>query len=178
MNKVVKVVLKTIEYLIVISVVVLAFLLIGIRIFNFKIYTVLSGSMKPSIQVGSLIYVKEIEEDDIKIGDVITFKLTENTTATHRINDITIEDGQKYFHTKGDANETEDEKLLEYSNIIGKEIFTIPLLGYLSTFIQTPPGSYITIAIGVLLIAILYVIDYITEDKKELKNEKKDTNNS
>ena len=38
------------------------------------------------------------------------------------------------------------------SNVVGKPLFSIPLLGYLSHFVQNPPGKYVTIVICVLLI--------------------------
>lgn len=182
MNSKTKLILKIISTAIVTIVAVLAFFLVGIRIFGFEIYTVLSGSMEPTYHVGSLVYVKETESQDLKVDDTITFKLTEETIATHRIIEIVEEENSIYYRTKGDANEIEDEKLTSYNDVIGKVEFSIPLLGFLSSFIQSPPGNYITIIIGLILIAFVFIIDSKTEDnkkdkKKEVKNEEKDSNN-
>lgn len=190
MSHTLKTILKISNYVIVSIVIVLAFLLVGIRMFGFEIYTVLSGSMEPTYHVGSLVYVKDVGLQELKKGDAITFYLTENTIATHRIIEIIKDEktSEVKYRTKGDANEIEDGKLTPYEKVIGKVIFTIPLLGYFSNFIQRPPGNFITIGIGILLIILVFIIDAITEDKKNLKkplkipkrrpkNEKKDSNN-
>lgn len=183
MNETLKTTLKIINYMIVSIVLILAFLMVGIKIFGFKIYAVLSGSMEPNYHVGSLVYIKETEQKELKKGDTITFYLSENTIATHRIKEVVKEDNKIYYRTKGDANEIDDAKLTPYENVIGKVIFSIPLLGYISTFIQRPPGSYAAIGIGIVLIIIEFVIDSLTENKKEtkkteVKNEKKGSNNN
>ena len=73
----------------VLAVAALAFLLAGIRIVGFTPYAVLSGSMEPAFHVGSLIYVKSVDPEDIKVGDAITFRLSgEDTAATHRVIEI------------------------------------------------------------------------------------------
>lgn len=171
MNKTTKLILKTISTLIVIVVVAFAFLLVGIKIFGVEIYSVLSGSMKPTYQVGSVIYVLEVETDELKTGDVITFQLTGETIATHRIVEIKEEDNQKLFYTQGDANKTRDESPVRENEIIGKPIFTIPLLGYIAHFMQTTYGMYVTLGVGALLIIIVICIDTITDEKKEKKKE-------
>ena len=41
----------------------------------------LSGSMEPNIPVGSLIYVKTVEPETLRKGDVITYLVAENTVV-------------------------------------------------------------------------------------------------
>ena len=41
---------------------------------------------------------------------------------------------------------------LASSNVVGKPVFTVPLLGYIAHFVQNPPGKYVTIAICVILL--------------------------
>lgn len=185
MNKALKVTLKVLNYIIVISVLILAFLLVGIKILGFDIYTVLSGSMEPNYHVGALIYVKEQPCEDLKKGDTITFYLSENTISTHRIKEVIQEDGKTYYRTKGDANEMEDAKLTPYENVIGKVIFTVPLLGYLSNFIQKPAGKFVAICVSILLIIIVFILDSLTDNKNEnkkkkveVKNEEESSNNN
>lgn len=183
MNETLKITLKIINYMIVSIVLILAFFLVGIKIFGFQIYSVLSGSMEPNYHVGSLVYIKKVEQKELKKGDTITFYLSENTIATHRIKEVVNEDNKIYYRTKGDANEIDDAKLTPYENVIGKVIFSIPLLGYLSTFMQRPPGNYVVVGIGIVLIVIVFVIDSLTDNKKEtkkmeVKNEKKGSNNN
>lgn len=170
MNKITKLILKTISTLIVIVVIAFAFLLVGIRVFGVEIYSVLSGSMEPTYQVGSLIYVVEVETNELKKGDSITFKLNDNTIATHRIVEIEEENTQKKFYTQGDANKIRDANPVTENQIIGKPIFTIPLLGYIAYFMQTTNGMLITLGIAAALIIIVVIIDLAIEDKKREEN--------
>ena len=88
MGKTLKKVLNVISTILVAIVVVLALLLVGARFIGLNVYTVLSGSMEPTYHVGSLIYVKDVDTDELKAGDVITYMLDEDTIVTHRIVDV------------------------------------------------------------------------------------------
>ena len=75
--------------IIVVIIVLLAVLLVGVRIAEFDVYTVLSGSMEPAFHVGSLIYVKNVSPEEIQVGDPITFVLNEDlVVATHRVVEV------------------------------------------------------------------------------------------
>lgn len=174
MSKAVKIILKTINTLIVVLIVFAAVALVGVRIFGIELYTVLSGSMEPEYPTGSVIYVRKTEPEDLKVGDVITFALSETTTATHRIVEVVPNEpasGNLSFRTKGDANEHEDAALVDGRNVIGTPIFTIPKLGFLVSKIQSPPGSYGAMAVGGAMILFVFVTDSLTGDKKEKKKE-------
>lgn len=178
MSPYIKIPLKVLTYLIVIAVVAVAMLLVGARLFNVQMYVVLSGSMEPEYPTGSLIYVKEIDPEALQVKDVITFRLTEQTTATHRIIEVVKDDttGELIgFITKGDANEIADgDEPLDPGKVLGTPVLTIPKLGYFATYIQSPPGSYVAISFGALAILIVVLIDWITDDgeKKKKKAEK------
>ena len=170
MNKSIKFILKTISYLIVLIAVSLAIFMVGLKFLGFQIYTVISGSMEPTYHVGSLIYVKKVNPSTLKEKDPITFKLSDDTIATHRIVEIVYdeENPKEYkFRTKGDDNEDVDANLVEPNEVLGKAYFTIPYLGYLATYIQTPPGNIVAICIAISLIILVIIIDLVTEDKKE-----------
>lgn len=151
-------------------VVVLAVLLVGARLFGFQVFTVLSGSMEPTYHTGSLIYVKDVEYTEIEAGQVITFMLDEDTVATHRVVEVVPDDNDPAvlrYRTKGDANDAEDGSLVHYKNVIGTPVFTLPYLGYLANFIQNPPGMYIAISAGAILLLLVFLPDLIFEDEKE-----------
>ena len=157
--------------------VLLALALVGVRLFGFQVFSVLSGSMEPLYHVGSLIYVKEVDYHELKSGDVITFMLDEDLVATHRIVDVFPDQDDPSvlrYQTKGDANEAADGTLVHYKNVIGTPVFTIPYLGYVADFIQKPPGSYAAIAIGAVLLALMFLPDIFREEtpKKRGKYEK------
>lgn len=150
---------NTVSTIIVIFVVILAILLVGIRLAGFHVFTVLSGSMEPNFHVGSLIYVKETDPQDLQPGDAITFLVNETTVVTHRITGVVPDETDPdtlWFRTKGDANDMEDTALVHYRNVIGKAVFSIPLLGYLSSYVQNPPGMYVALGGAAVLLIIAF----------------------
>ena len=150
----------------VVVIVLCAVFLMGSRLLGFKCYTVISGSMKPEYNVGDLLYVKDVDVNTIKVGDPITFILNEDlVVATHRV--VRIDAENQRFYTKGDANEIEDSEPVHFNNVIGVPQFSIPKLGYVSDFVQNPPGMYITIGVGIILILVVFVPDMIGKKKKE-----------
>ena len=140
--------------------VLLAVLLVGARLVGLQVFTVLSGSMEPTYHTGSLIYVKKVDATKLSEGTVITFMLDEDTIATHRIVGVVPDEDDPSvirYRTKGDANESEDGGLVHYKNVIGTPVFTIPKLGYLANYIQHPPGSYVAISIGALILLLMFL---------------------
>ena len=164
---------NNITNVLVILTVIIALLLVGVRIIGLQVYTVLSGSMEPTYHTGSLIYVKAVDSKDLKVGDVITFMLNEKTTATHRIIEVVPDESDPdtiRFRTKGDANEAEDSSLVHYKNVIGSPVFTIPYMGYVANYIQHPPGMYIAIIAGVVIILLTFLPDIFDDEKKNNKD--------
>lgn len=160
--------------ILVIVVVILALLLVGVRLFGMQVYTVLSGSMEPVYHTGSLIYVKDVDYRDLKEGDVITFMLDEDTVATHRIVGLVPDEEDPSvmrYRTKGDANDAEDGGLVHYKNVLGTPVFTIPQMGYVANYIQNPPGSYLTISGGAILMLLVFLPDLFGGDDKAEKAE-------
>ena len=146
-----------------------AVFLMGSRLMGFRCFNIISPSMEPEYGVGDLVYVKEVDPATIKEGDVITFLVNEDlVVGTHR--GVRVDAENQHLYTKGDANQIEDQEPVHFNNVIGVPQFSIPKLGYVSDFIQNPPGMYVTIGIGVLLILLVFVPDMIGK-KKEEENE-------
>lgn len=145
-------------------VVLIAMFLMGMRLIGLQAFTVVSGSMEPKYCVGDLIYVQKVKPSEINVGDAITFVLNEQlTVATHEV--ISIDAEKEHFYTKGIANDTPDASPVHFKNLIGKPVFSIRYLGYASAWIQTPPGTYITIALCALFIAVLFLPDLFKKKK-------------
>ena len=139
-------------------VVLAAIFLMGSRVVGYRVFNIVSGSMEPEYSVGDLIYVKEVDPETVKPGDVITFVLNEDlVVATHRV--VRVDAEKQRFYTKGDANETEDSAPVHFNNLVGIPQFAIPGLGYVSDFIQHPPGMYITIAAVAILVILAFAPD-------------------
>ena len=173
MTRTFKKIWKCITSVLVALVVIVALLLVGARLIGLQVFTVLSGSMEPTYHVGSLIYVKDVDPFELESGDVITFMLDENTVATHRIVEAVPDeedDSVVRFRTKGDANENLDGSLVHYKNVIGSPVFTIPYLGYAVSYIQNPPGTYVAISAGAILLLLVFLPDLFGDDKKKKKD--------
>ena len=175
MKKTVKRIWNIMTSIIVGIAVLLAVALVGVRLVGFQVFSVLSGSMEPTYHVGSLIYVKNVDYRELQPGDVITFLLDEDTVATHRIVEVVPDENEPEtlrYRTKGDANEAEDGKLVHYKNVIGSPVFTIPKLGYCADYIQKPPGIYVAISVGAVLLLLVFLSDLFSSNDKD-KEEKK-----
>jgi len=139
-------------------------------------YIVLSGSMAPEFDTGSVAFVRPVGPEQVKEGDIITFKGLGDSEAltTHRVVEIDrSEPGKTRFITKGDANDVNDPNPVPGKNLVGKVTLAIPYLGYLMSFGQTKQGLLVLIIIpGALLIIFeaykLYII--IGKSSKEKKN--------
>ena len=175
MGKTVKGIWNVITTILVTVVVILAVLLAGVRLLGLQVFTVLSGSMEPVYHVGSLIYVKEADPYGLRVGDDITFLLDEDTVATHRIIEVVPDEEDPTvvrFRTQGVANSAPDGSLVHYKNVIGTPVFTIPQLGYVASYIQNPPGTYIAISAGAVLLMLVFLPD-LFGDGEETKRKKK-----
>ena len=168
--KKVKRVWDTVTTVLVVLVVIFAVFLMGSRLMGMQVFNVVSGSMEPTYSVGDLLYVKDVDPDSVKVGDPITFVLNEDlVVATHRV--VAIDGQARQFYTKGDANETADAAPVHFNNLVGVPVFSIPLLGYVSAYIQSPPGMYVAIAFGAVLLAAVFLPDLLIKKPKEEKQE-------
>lgn len=127
---------------------------IALYVIGIEPFVVQTGSMEPVIPAGSLSFInKHTKYDSIKENDVIAFTVSTGNRVTHRVINIT-EEG---FETKGDANDASDGISTTRMNFIGKNIFSIPKVGYAVKLIQTTKGKIIlvTIIIVILLLGFL-----------------------
>lgn len=140
------------------------------NIFGYKILQVMSGSMSGEFETGDTILIKEIkEESDLKIGDVITYRIAKNTLVTHRIVNITKTGESLNYTLKGDANNVEDSEKILFSSIEGIYVKKLILIGKIISFMQKSYGMVIIFVVPILL--ILYIIN--AERTKEIKRNKR-----
>ncbi|AZB43562.1 signal peptidase I [Bacillus sp. FJAT-42376] len=146
------------------------------QVFGYQFKTVLSGSMEPGIQTGSVIAVKTGGDmNRFKKDDVITFWMNEYDLATHRITEKTVSRGQAVYRTKGDHNESEDSAPVLSSNVVAEYTgVTIPYAGYISSYAQTKEGrALFAIIPGILL--IIYSISTIWQAILKIEENHKKT---
>lgn len=122
-------------------------------IFGYQLKTVLSGSMEPDIQTGSVISIKPGGDmTRFQEGDVITFQTKDGTLITHRI--VDVKNGGQQYVTKGDNNDTVDPEPVLAENVVGEYTgFTIPYLGYVMNFASSKQGAVLLLIVpGVMLL--------------------------
>lgn len=126
---------------------------------------VLTDSMYPEIESGDMIICQITDAEDIQVKDVIAFfdpAGNGTSVVTHRVEEITEKDGMIYFSTKGDANNTADEKPVPADKLVGKYHSRIAGVGHVVMFMQTTQGLLLCV---VLPIIILIAYDMIRRKK-------------
>ena len=121
-------------------------------------YIILSDSMKPLFGAGDLVITQKINTDDLKVGDVITFKsrdpLTFGENITHEIFEIYFENGQTLITTRGINLDSIDQTPVYAEQIIGIYWFKLPRIGYFIDFMRTDTG-FITLFVLPISLFIL-----------------------
>ncbi len=132
----------------------------------FGLYTVMSGSMVPNINVYDVVLTKEEKDlSKIKVGDIITFistwDATYGFTITHRVVSISkTEDGEYQFTTKGDFNQEADGAYVTQDNLVGKVVLRIPQLGRVQFFLASKMGWFMIVfipALGIIIYDVLKI---------------------
>ena len=87
--------------------------------------------------------------------------------------EVPLDEPAYYFTTKGDANDAVDGAQVYYKNLLGVPVFTIPYLGYLSSWIQTKKGMIISINVALILLLLTFLPDLLRSVDDEPKKKKK-----
>lgn len=122
---------------------------------------VLTDSMYPEIHAGDLIICNNYEVDEIKEGDIIAFfDPAGNGTSivTHRVLEVTEQDGELAFKTKGDANNVEDKMLVPQENFVGLYKSRLPGVGNIAMFMQSTTGLIVCVVLPIILLVAYDVI--------------------
>ncbi len=162
---------KIIHYLALIS-----YVLIGIYVavcipilFKYNPLIVLTGSMEPTFKVGSIIYYKEVDFEELKVGDIITFNTKDNSFVSHRI--VSIENG--LIETKGDQNNTPDPEKVRFEDVKGKDAnLCIPYVGHYVKFINE------NLTICMIVVVAILVSEFIFSNTELFDKNKKERSDS
>jgi len=132
-----------------------------------------TGSMEPAFSPGDLVVTRPAALKDIEVGDAILFReplAEEEARICHRVIDIKEIDGQLFFQTKGDANENPDSDLVSSQNFIGKTIFYIPNVGYISYLSHLHESPITLMGTNISIAFLLISAVGLTVISTELKN--------
>ena len=158
---------KILNNIIIIILVVMILIMFVPKLLGWQNLAVLSGSMEPNIPVGSMIIVKDVNPKELETGDVITFRVSDSTLVTHRV--VENNKDTQEIVTKGDANEDNDGNPVSYANVVGELFISIPLLGYLSIYMQSILGIAILCGVVFILLLLNFLPDIFEKDKSAKK---------
>lgn len=153
MKKTVKIV-TLVFYVLLAGVVLVEALVYLPKLFGIQPLAVLSGSMEPNYHVGSMVYVKKTDASSLEVGDAVTFYITGKTMVTHRV--VEKDDAAQLLTTKGDANLNTQEQV-PYDQVIGKVLFNIPWLGYITSWFSTVTGKIIIFGMIVVVLLLSFL---------------------
>ena len=177
--KTIKKILKTIIYIFLIPLLIYNISLIVQAVikpnetpafFGIKMYVIVSGSMEPELEIGDIVIVKDLKDDDkINKDDVISFRQGQ-TVITHRVSEVVNINGVEKYKTKGDNNNTEDTMIIGREIVEGKVVNKIKFLGKGLLMIK---NTTIIIVI-VLFYYVFLMLDQRQQSKKALRKVKRE----
>ncbi len=149
-----------------------------VNLFGYSLFRVVTGSMEPTISVGSLLVCKQIGMETVQVGDIICFRARESAIfgqmVTHRVTGIlSAVDGSLLFETRGDANLAADGFLVSQTNFVGKVIWYTGANSVLSSvfsFFSNKISFLACIVIPILLLGGLLMKDCVTNIRAELQS--------
>jgi signal peptidase I len=179
----------------VVVVVVAGFMLVP-AVLGFERYVIESGSMEPTLPVGSIVYAEATPPEELKVEDIITYKpppeFGVDDLVTHRIVDISPEklneprpdagapdertpapEPRLIFTTKGDANKGVDPwKFSLEAEGAAREEAHVPYVGYVYLALAIPWVRLLVIVVPAILIAVLVAISLWRSAGEEQKAER------
>ncbi|MBU1940256.1 MAG: signal peptidase I, partial [Candidatus Thermoplasmatota archaeon] len=114
-----------------VAIVSILILFFSFGFFGVQPMTIISGSMQPVLDVGDVVIISDVPVDEIQEGDIIQYR-GEDAAIIHRVYEIRENKHTKLFITKGDANENPDPDPVSQGQIMGKAVFTVPKIGWIS----------------------------------------------
>ena len=167
-----------------------------VSVFGYHVLRVLSTSMEPEITHNECIIVQNVPEEEIQIGDIITFVSEEAEIYgyfnTHRVCDMYVnpDTGKKEFITKGDASSASDDLPVPYENILGKYTKKLPgglAIGNMIDRLSDSKLYFIVIILPLLLCLLSYIYQLVRilifgadeeeEDEVDEEEDEKDEEN-
>lgn len=130
-------------------------------IFNTRSFVVMSGSMQPLLPVGSMVY--SMPQSAYKVGDIITFKDSNNNNITHRVTKINKEKNKIAYITRGDANNTIDSQPVAPNQVTGRVFFFFPYIGLLVNQLKNPTYFFAFIITPSIIFIILELFNIKNE---------------
>jgi signal peptidase I len=125
---------------------------------GYKPVAVYSGSMVPTLRVGSLAVDRSVPSTSVRVGDVITFAdpYVHGRLVTHRVVRIFHTTRGLAYRTKGDANTARDPWTVRLPGHVGRVSFSAPYAGYALWYLHTRE-----VRTGLLLFSALLLLTWM-----------------
>ena len=137
--------------------------------FGIKMYVIISGSMQPELNIGDVVIVKNIDKDELKVEDVISFRKGQSV-VTHRISEIVTVEGETQYRTKGDNNNVEDVDNISKKDIEGKVIHKISGVGKAVLLLKNQ-----TAIISIVLFYYVFLVhDHSVQKRRAIRKMKRE----
>ncbi len=183
-TKIFDIVSSIVETVVAISLIILI-ILVGFQrfstrgnLFGYRIYTVASGSMIPTYNIGDTLLIKEMSSENIKVGDAVTYMGetggVDGLIITHQVQQVDIDENGKYsFHTKGIANNIEDPIVYE-EQVLGKVVHKFFILSIIGRVTTSMPLLFAFVAIPVAILVAIEIIKIVYKSDDDEDDEEED----
>lgn len=146
-----------------------------VSFFNYRLFTVASGSMAPQFNVGDVLIAKETAPEDIKVGDSLTYLGNSGTftgkVVTHEVTRIEkTRSGEYIFHTKGKANLIEDPPVYE-KQVYGVIVWNPKILSFIYKIVGTQYGLFIFVVLPIFYIIGSEMLTAMLENEEKRRKE-------
>lgn len=147
----------------------------SISLGGYRLFTVATGSMEPEYNVGDILLSRQVDIDEIEVGDDVVYRGKEGSfkdkIVTHRVISIREENGEKKFTTQGIAN-TEEDPEIDSSQIYGKVIYKVKTLSFIGQIAKNIYVFYFIIFIPIAIIIFRQIRNIFAKDDDEDEEEK------
>lgn len=151
-------------YNIVATVIVLVFVFtVGLKVTDTKAFAVATPSMEDELFEGDMVFVREVGE--YLEGDIITAKLSNGSLFTHRV--YNVDEGNRLVYTIGDNNPQPDPQPTSFDDIVGKVVFSVPMLGNLSLKFNATNIMLVLAGVLVALTIVRFIVFRIKTKEEE-----------
>jgi len=136
---------------------------------GYRPVVVYSGSMEPTLAVGSLALVERVPSAQVRVGDVLTFAdpAQPGRLVTHRVVEaVERPEGGLAYRTKGDANTHRDPWAIALPEDAGRLAFDVPYVGYALWYAKTREArTALVLVLASLVLTLLLRAIWRREDE-------------
>jgi len=142
----------------VLAAIILIWFAVGSLFFGYSLLIGHGSSMEPTLHNGDIIWVKQLDVTDVKVGDIVTLSPAGRESVTHRVIRVQplLQEGY-LLETKGDASQFAEEWEVGHGSKVGVAFVRVRFVGQVVEFLRTIPGIVLLLAVTVTLSVTLWL---------------------